>query len=312
MTDHATHQQNKGHGHVVPRPDGVKARCGGPAFCKVCQQEQQALNAPAHQQTSEVLISTRCDKAEDGSYTATVRVSGLASEEQAKGDVSRMRNALSQPELPALPEPHLLSSESDDGLHHYTSDQMRAYARAAVLADRTARLSGDVPAPTHWWVRNETIGQNDISTHGPNAAYYGSDWREVMPLYTVDEMRAAIAAAHAARRAAQAECEALKSRIASARLDIQRELRQQGWVSHQELERRENPRQLIERWKGDDKIESPFNACMHRGYCLGLKEELRRSGQGSLDDSAGKCPEKPDGSAAPDHFVDVNKMVGHP
>lgn len=41
-------------------------------------------------------------------------------------------------------------------------------------------------------------------------------------------------------------------------------------------ERRENPQQLIERWKGDDKIESPFNACMHRGYCLGLKEERER------------------------------------
>lgn len=27
---------NTGHGHVFPRPDGVKARCGGPAFCKVC------------------------------------------------------------------------------------------------------------------------------------------------------------------------------------------------------------------------------------------------------------------------------------
>lgn len=28
------------HGHVVPRADGVKARCGGPALCKVCQAEQ--------------------------------------------------------------------------------------------------------------------------------------------------------------------------------------------------------------------------------------------------------------------------------
>lgn len=28
------------HGHVVPRADGVKARCGGPAVCKVCQAEQ--------------------------------------------------------------------------------------------------------------------------------------------------------------------------------------------------------------------------------------------------------------------------------
>lgn len=27
------------HGHVVPRPDGVKARCGGPAICPVCARE---------------------------------------------------------------------------------------------------------------------------------------------------------------------------------------------------------------------------------------------------------------------------------
>lgn len=30
---------NSGHGHVVPRPDGMKARCGGPALCPVCRKE---------------------------------------------------------------------------------------------------------------------------------------------------------------------------------------------------------------------------------------------------------------------------------
>ena len=30
------------HGHVTPRPDGAKARCGGPALCPVCQQEAAA------------------------------------------------------------------------------------------------------------------------------------------------------------------------------------------------------------------------------------------------------------------------------
>ena len=27
---------NTGHGHVWPRPDGVKARCGGSGLCKEC------------------------------------------------------------------------------------------------------------------------------------------------------------------------------------------------------------------------------------------------------------------------------------
>lgn len=36
---------NIGHGHVKPRADGVKARCGGPAFCSVCAKEQAALLA---------------------------------------------------------------------------------------------------------------------------------------------------------------------------------------------------------------------------------------------------------------------------
>lgn len=35
-----------GHGHVVPNPDGSRARCGGPALCNTCagelsRQEQQ-------------------------------------------------------------------------------------------------------------------------------------------------------------------------------------------------------------------------------------------------------------------------------
>jgi hypothetical protein len=27
---------NSGHGHVWPRPDGLRARCGGPAICRKC------------------------------------------------------------------------------------------------------------------------------------------------------------------------------------------------------------------------------------------------------------------------------------
>lgn len=30
---------SEGHGHVTPRADGVKARCGGPGLCKQCSVE---------------------------------------------------------------------------------------------------------------------------------------------------------------------------------------------------------------------------------------------------------------------------------
>lgn len=35
------------HGHVTPRPDGIKARCGGPGVCDVCSRELALSNAKA-------------------------------------------------------------------------------------------------------------------------------------------------------------------------------------------------------------------------------------------------------------------------
>lgn len=38
---------NVGHGHVRPRPDGVRARCGGPGICVLCSREVAAgVRAP--------------------------------------------------------------------------------------------------------------------------------------------------------------------------------------------------------------------------------------------------------------------------
>ena len=34
-----------GHGHVYPRIDGSKARCGGPALCRECAGDQAEFNA---------------------------------------------------------------------------------------------------------------------------------------------------------------------------------------------------------------------------------------------------------------------------
>lgn len=36
---------NTGHGHVWARPDGVKARCGGPGICKQCSLDAGRLKA---------------------------------------------------------------------------------------------------------------------------------------------------------------------------------------------------------------------------------------------------------------------------
>ena len=33
------------HGHVILRPDGLQARCGGPPLCKGCAMEQAIINA---------------------------------------------------------------------------------------------------------------------------------------------------------------------------------------------------------------------------------------------------------------------------
>jgi hypothetical protein len=38
------------HGHVVPRPDGMKARCGGPELCAQC-----AIEAAQEAAASEVI-----------------------------------------------------------------------------------------------------------------------------------------------------------------------------------------------------------------------------------------------------------------
>jgi len=41
---------NEGHGHVWKRPDGMRARCGGPRICRVCAvdaaDKQAAENTP--------------------------------------------------------------------------------------------------------------------------------------------------------------------------------------------------------------------------------------------------------------------------
>ena len=49
----ADRNPNTGHGHVYPRPDGNKARCGGPHMCSECaldfvrKNAEQPVSVPA-------------------------------------------------------------------------------------------------------------------------------------------------------------------------------------------------------------------------------------------------------------------------
>lgn len=38
---------NTGHGHVWARPDGIKARCGGPGLCETCRAELASVRMHA-------------------------------------------------------------------------------------------------------------------------------------------------------------------------------------------------------------------------------------------------------------------------
>lgn len=38
--------QNTGHGHVFKRPDGSRARCGGPRLCRLCRDDLARKGGP--------------------------------------------------------------------------------------------------------------------------------------------------------------------------------------------------------------------------------------------------------------------------
>lgn len=69
-------------------------------------------------------------------------------------------------DIPPLPEPYLLGSESDDGLHHYTTDQMRAYAAAAVAAERArweSAIGAEMPVGFKDWHQNSSAERPAIA-----------------------------------------------------------------------------------------------------------------------------------------------------
>jgi len=54
-------KRNRGHGHVHPRPDGVRARCGGPTICSDCAVELAAVTGkPELAKTFNVVTHDAC------------------------------------------------------------------------------------------------------------------------------------------------------------------------------------------------------------------------------------------------------------
>lgn len=52
MVTQAAGGRNEGHGHVLTRPDGAKARCGGPALCRECARDLAVLQQVVSHRTA--------------------------------------------------------------------------------------------------------------------------------------------------------------------------------------------------------------------------------------------------------------------
>lgn len=75
---------NEGHGHVIPREDGAKARCGGPFICHVCANELGQKNADA----GNILNNQLCSGLQGYNQTA----SAIDWQKKTMRDMSIMRS----------------------------------------------------------------------------------------------------------------------------------------------------------------------------------------------------------------------------
>jgi hypothetical protein len=84
MTAQTGETRRDGHGHVTPRPDGAKARCGGPALCHECARELAETGRPVRTGLSiaqncevwDVPADTRLDDDGGRMTTRTVLIGG--------------------------------------------------------------------------------------------------------------------------------------------------------------------------------------------------------------------------------------------
>ena len=50
---------NAGHGHAWPRPDGVRARCGGPRVCGQCARDRANVDTAQEKVAAEAAAAAR-------------------------------------------------------------------------------------------------------------------------------------------------------------------------------------------------------------------------------------------------------------
>jgi hypothetical protein len=85
-----------GHGWVQPRPDGLKARCGGPSVCSTCQHEEKAMAraAPEGEPRTVWLVRASSDAGPAGVEATEVwpALEAWASEDEAQARARELRN----------------------------------------------------------------------------------------------------------------------------------------------------------------------------------------------------------------------------
>lgn len=153
---------NGGQGHVVPRPDGAKARCGGPALCSVCAKElaaQQPAAAAAPGQAGPGAWETVLTLLDGMVPLAALEIARWSphrrgQEAQRLADIIGAADALigdadapSRPDMETMPPPHLWAGEG----------QHRAYRPGEILSAlaRGIAIGCDQPggvtfAGRHW------------------------------------------------------------------------------------------------------------------------------------------------------------------
>lgn len=60
---------NTGHGHVFKRPDGMRARCGGPGLCAACSSDKVLRDRalPGYEETLEIILELLAKRASEQS-----------------------------------------------------------------------------------------------------------------------------------------------------------------------------------------------------------------------------------------------------